>query len=151
MVKHTQTIRQLLPTNCLSAFNHFVGLEIKGLIWNCIIFRKVIINIDCSNTSGPDCNPVLVLKNCTAKLSYILNDLFNMGLKGSYIPDCWKVSSVSFIFLNVGERTTAKKLPSFEETLKNLQRINFLINFSVVNFLIFSMVLNFLLVQLQIF
>ena len=31
MVKHTQTIRRLLPTNCLSVFDHFVGLVLKGL------------------------------------------------------------------------------------------------------------------------
>ena len=32
MVKYTQTIRQLfLPTNCLSVFDHFVRLELKGL------------------------------------------------------------------------------------------------------------------------
>ena len=31
MVKHPQRIRQLLPTNCLSVFNHFVGLALKGL------------------------------------------------------------------------------------------------------------------------
>ena len=32
MVKHTQTIRRLLlPTNCLSVFDHIVGLMIKGL------------------------------------------------------------------------------------------------------------------------
>ena len=31
MVKHTQTIGQLLPTNCLSVFSHFVGLALKGL------------------------------------------------------------------------------------------------------------------------
>ena len=31
MVKHTQTIRRLLPTNCLSVFNYFVGLALKGL------------------------------------------------------------------------------------------------------------------------
>ena len=30
MVKHTQTIRRLLPTNCLSVFDHFVRL---ALIW----------------------------------------------------------------------------------------------------------------------
>ena len=28
MAKHTQTI---LPTNCLSVFDHFVGLALKGL------------------------------------------------------------------------------------------------------------------------
>ena len=31
MIKHTQTIRRLLPTNCLSVFDHFVGLGLKGL------------------------------------------------------------------------------------------------------------------------
>ena len=31
MVKHTQTIRRLLPTNCLSVFDHFVGLALKVL------------------------------------------------------------------------------------------------------------------------
>ena len=30
MVKHTQTIRRLMPTNCLSVFDHFVGLALKG-------------------------------------------------------------------------------------------------------------------------
>ena len=32
MVKLTQRIRQLLPTNCLSVFENFVGLDLKGLI-----------------------------------------------------------------------------------------------------------------------
>ena len=32
MVKHAETIRRLLPTNCLSVFNHFVGLVLKGLL-----------------------------------------------------------------------------------------------------------------------
>ena len=31
MVKHTQTIRRLLPKNCLSVFDHFVGLALKRL------------------------------------------------------------------------------------------------------------------------
>ena len=31
MVKHSQAIRRLLPTNCLSVFDHFVGLALKGL------------------------------------------------------------------------------------------------------------------------
>ena len=29
MFKHTQTIRRLLPTNCLSVFDHFVGLALE--------------------------------------------------------------------------------------------------------------------------
>ena len=32
MVKHTQTIRWLLPRNCLSVFDHFVKLALKGWI-----------------------------------------------------------------------------------------------------------------------
>ena len=31
MVKHTQKLRQLLLTNCLSVFDHFLGLALKGL------------------------------------------------------------------------------------------------------------------------
>ena len=31
MIKHTQKIRRLLPTNCLSVFDHFVRLALKGL------------------------------------------------------------------------------------------------------------------------
>ena len=32
MVKQNQTIRRLLPTNCLSVFDHFMRLALKGLI-----------------------------------------------------------------------------------------------------------------------
>ena len=32
MVKHTQTIRWLLPANCLSVFDHFVELALKGFL-----------------------------------------------------------------------------------------------------------------------
>ena len=31
MVKPTQTIRWQQPMNCLSVFDHFVGLALKGL------------------------------------------------------------------------------------------------------------------------
>ena len=31
MAKHTQTIRRKFPTNCLSVFDHFVKLALKGL------------------------------------------------------------------------------------------------------------------------
>ena len=31
MDKHTQTIRRLLPTSCLSVFDHFVEFALKGL------------------------------------------------------------------------------------------------------------------------
>ena len=41
MAKHTQTIRQLLPTNCLSVFDHFVGLALKELMSQKNLFSKV--------------------------------------------------------------------------------------------------------------
>ena len=70
--------------------------------------KKVIPNVDSSKISRPDCIPVVVLKNCGPELSYILAKLFNMCLKESCFPDCWKVSVVFPVFKNVGERSTAQ-------------------------------------------
>ena len=70
--------------------------------------KKVITNLDSSTASGPDCIPVVVLKNCEPELSYRLAKLFTNCLKESCFPDCWKVSSVVPVFKNVGERSTAK-------------------------------------------
>ena len=69
---------------------------------------KVILNLDLSKASGPDCNPVVVLKNCEPELSHILAELFNKCLQEFCFPDCWRVSSVVLVFKNVGERSTAK-------------------------------------------
>ena len=63
---------------------------------------KVITILDSSKASGPDCIPVVILKNCEPELSYILSEFFNMYLKMSCFPDCWKVSSVVPVFKNVG-------------------------------------------------
>ena len=70
--------------------------------------NKVTMNLDLSKASGPDCIPVVFLKNCEPEPSYILAKLFNKCLKESCFPDCWKVSSVVPVFKNVGERSTAK-------------------------------------------
>ena len=70
--------------------------------------KKVITNLDSSKASGPDCIPVVILKNCEPELSYILVNFFNKCLKESCFPDCWKVSLVVSVFKNVGERSTAK-------------------------------------------
>ena len=71
------------------------------------MIKKVITNLDSSKASGPDCIPVVVLKNCEPELSYILGKLLNKCLKESCFPDCWKVSLVVPAFKNVGERSTA--------------------------------------------
>ena len=47
-----------------------------------------MMSLDLSKASGPDCVPVLVLKNCKPELSYILAELFNMCLKESCFADC---------------------------------------------------------------
>ena len=52
--------------------------------------RKVVVNVDLSNASGPDCIPVVVIKNCELELCYILAELLNKCLKESCFPDCWE-------------------------------------------------------------
>ena len=44
MIKHTQTIRRLLPTNGLSVFDHFVGMALKGLKIQdrCLLLMKLL-------------------------------------------------------------------------------------------------------------
>ena len=52
---------------------------------------------------------MVVLKNFEPELSHILAELFNMCLKESCFPDCWKVSLVVPVFnKNFGERSAAK-------------------------------------------
>ena len=72
------------------------------------MIKKVIMNLDLSKASGPDCIPVVVLRNCEPELSYILTELFNKCLKESCFQDCWKVSSVVPVFKNIGETSAAK-------------------------------------------
>ena len=45
--------------------------------------KKVIMNLDFSKVSGPDCIPMVVLKNCEPERSYILAEFFNKCLKES--------------------------------------------------------------------
>ena len=90
------------------------------------LVRKVVMKFNLSKVSGPDCIPMVVLKNCESELSYMLAKLFNKCLKESCFPDCWKVSSVAPVFENVGERSTAKNyrpvsfLSAFSKVFKKL-------------------------------
>ena len=70
--------------------------------------KKVVINLDSSKAAGPNCIPVVVLKNCKPELSYILAELFNICLKESCFQDYWKVWLVVPVFKNAGESSTAK-------------------------------------------
>ena len=92
----------------LRLFPTITNLKLHNISATPNMVKKVKMNLDLSKASGPDCIPVVVLKNCEPELSYILVELFNKCLKESCFPDCWKVSSVVLVFKNVGERSTAK-------------------------------------------
>ena len=93
---------------CLPVFPSRTNLKLHNISVTSKMAKKVIMNLDLSKACGPDCSPVVVLKSCEPKLSYLLAELFNKCLKESCFADCWKVSSVVPIFKNVGERSTAK-------------------------------------------
>ena len=81
----------------LPAFPSITNLKLHNISVTSKMVKKVITKVI-----------VVVLKNCEPELSYILAELFNMCLKESCFPDCWKVSSVVPVFKNVGERSTAE-------------------------------------------
>ena len=92
----------------LPVFPSRTNLKLHNIFITLKMVKKIITSIDLSKLSGPDCIPVVVLKNCEPELSYILAKVFDKCLKESCFPDCWKVSSVVPVFKNVGERSTAK-------------------------------------------
>ena len=92
----------------LPVFPSRTNLKLHNISITPTMVKKVITNPDSSKMSGPDCIPVAVVKNCEPELSYILAKLFNMCLKESCFPDCWKISLVVPVFKDVGERSTAK-------------------------------------------
>ena len=86
----------------LPVFSPRTNLKLHSISVTPKMVNKVIMNLDLSKASCPDCIPVVVLKNCKPELSYILAELFNKCLKKCYFLDCWKVSSVVPVFKNVG-------------------------------------------------
>ena len=92
----------------LPAFPSRTNLKLHNISVTPKMVKKVIANPDSSKTFDPNCILVVVLKSCDPEHLKILVELFNMCLKESCFPDCWKVSSVAPIFKSVGERFTAK-------------------------------------------
>ena len=93
----------------LPIFPSRTNLKLHNISVTLKMVKKVIMNLDLSKASGPDCIPVVVLKNCEPELSYILADLFNKYLKESCFPDSWKVSSVVHVYIyGCWGRSTAK-------------------------------------------
>ena len=87
----------------LPVFPSRTNLKLHNISITPKIVRKVVMNLDLSKASGPDCIPMVVLKNCEWELSYILAGLFNKCLKESSFPDCWKVLSVVPVFKMLGK------------------------------------------------
>ena len=52
------------------------------------MFEKVIITLDLSKASGPDCIPVVHLKDSESELSLVLAEFLNKCLKESCFPYC---------------------------------------------------------------
>ena len=117
----------------LTFFFSGTNLKLHNISVTPKMVKKVITNLDSSKVSGPDCIPVVVLKNCEPKLSYILAEIFNMCLKEFYFPDCWKVSSVVPVFNNVGERSAAKTTAPLVFFLWLVKFIEKLVNNGIVN------------------
>ena len=92
----------------LPVFTFTTNLKLHNVFVSPKIVKKVIMNLDLSKRPGPDCTPVVVLKNYEPDTSYILAKLFNKCLKRTCFPDCWKVSLVVPVFMNIVEMPTAK-------------------------------------------
>ena len=77
MVKYTQTIRRQKPTNCLSVFDHFVGLALKEL--------KLSLDITNKNTFASqvniNCRKIPLEESCYAIFyRFIPNSLLRLRL-----------------------------------------------------------------------
>ena len=68
----------------LPVFPSRTNLKLHNISVTPKMVRKVVMNLDFSKASGPDCIPVVVLKNCEPELSYILAELFNKCRKESF-------------------------------------------------------------------
>ena len=64
----------------LPVFPSRTNLKLYNISVTPKMVKKVIMNLDLSKASGPDCIPVVVLKNCEPELSYILAKLINKCL-----------------------------------------------------------------------
>ena len=96
------------PRISLPAFPCRTNLKLHNIFLTPKMVKKIIMNLDLSKASGPDCIPVVILNNCEPEPFSILSELFNKCLKESCFPDCWKVLSVVPVLKNVVEWSTAK-------------------------------------------
>ena len=55
---------------------------------------KCILDLDSSKSCGPDKIPITVVRHCAPELSSILSKVYNLCLKTSVFPSCWKEAVV---------------------------------------------------------
>ena len=92
----------------LTVFPSRTNLKLHNIPVTPNMVKKFIMSLDSSKASLPNCIPVVVLKNCESKVSFMLAELFNLCLKESCFSDCWKFSLVVLVFANVRETSTSK-------------------------------------------
>ena len=92
----------------MPVFPSRANLKLHNISISPKMVKKVITNLDSSKASGPDCIPVVVVRNYEPKISYMLAELLNKFRKQSLFPDSWKLSSLVSVFKNVRERSIAK-------------------------------------------
>ena len=110
----------------LPVFLSRTNLKLHNISVTRKMVKKVIMVLDLPKASGPNCIPVVVLKNCDLELSYILPKLFNNCLKESCFPDCWKISLV-VLYLRTLEKgrklKTTTLLVFFLWSIKSLKNL----------------------------
>ena len=68
----------------LLVFPSRTNLKLHNVFVTLKMAKKVIINLDLSKASRPDCIPLMVLKNCEPELSFILAEPgFQYGFRAS--------------------------------------------------------------------
>ena len=65
----------------LPVFPSRTNLKLHNISLTPKMVKKVVMNLDLTKASGPDCISVVVLKNCEPELSYILAELFKSVLR----------------------------------------------------------------------
>ena len=65
----------------LSVFPSRINLKLHNISVTPKMVKKVIMNLDLSKASGPDCILVVCLKNCEPEFSYVLAEILNKCLK----------------------------------------------------------------------
>ena len=107
----------------MPVFPSRANLKLHNISISPKMVKKVITNLDSSKASGPDCIPVVVVRNYEPKLSYMLAELLNKFWKQSCFPDSWKLSSLVPVFKNVGVRSIAKNYDPVLWLVKSLKSL----------------------------